>query len=245
MHSYELSKKLLVCLAIHRYSLLFLSWSLKKTPTALLIMTLGNKSSVCLQFFLYFATEIFNLLTDVGLYIDSSSILSECDDVIDIKNSSELNGVGNSVKCSDGGNFTSSALKSAKTDLIILQLTLAGFFICGAVLFISQVVIYCKYFKAARSRSFEYDCENSEFLKSFYKIHGFILGFGTILHDIPVGLIVVELCVLVWQQPNCWECVKIFSSTSFSEVSLSKTNLWLGIKLGSLAPITFYKGIYE
>ncbi|XP_046860162.1 uncharacterized protein LOC124453388 [Xenia sp. Carnegie-2017] len=206
-------------------------------------MTLGNKSSVCLQFFLYFATEIFNLLTDVGLYIDSSSILSECDDVIDMKNSSELNGVGDSVKCSDGGNFTSSALKNAKTDLIILQLTLAGFFVCGAVLFISQVVIYCKYFKAARSHSFEYDCENSEFLKSFYKIHGFILGFGTILHDIPVGLIVVELCVLVWQQPNCWECVKIFSSTSFSEVSLSKTNLWLGIKLGSLAPITFYKGM--
>lgn len=183
--------------------------------------------------------ESFNLLTDVGLYVDSSKILSDCDKHI---NSSMTNNLDESIVCSNGENYTSGALESSKTDLRILHITLAGFFILGGLLFLSQLFIYYMYLRASKSPSFEHNVDESSFLKHFYKIHGLILGVESIIHDLPVGFIAIELCVLVWQQPNCWECVNILSTASPAEVSLEKTNLWLGIKISSLVPVTLYKG---
>ena len=202
-------------------------------------MTIGDRCSVLIQLFLYFASQLFNLLTDVGVFIDSSKILPHCDEVI---NSNFTNNLGESVLCSGNATFKSSVLDNSKTDIRILQLTLAGFFLLEGFLFISQLFIYFKYFTAQGSPTFEHDIDDSTFLKHFYKIHGIVLGIESILHDIPVGFIVIEMCALLWQQPNCWECIAILSTETPDEVSLSKTNLWLGIKLASLVPITFYKG---
>ena len=194
---------------------------------------------MALQLGLYFFTQVFNLLTDVGIFVDSSKILPDCDETI---NSNLTNELGESLRCSDGTNFTSNVLDNAKTNLRILQFTIAAFFLLGGVLFLTQLFMYFKYYFARGSPSFEHDTDDSTFLKHFYKIHGVLLALEAILHDAPLGFIVIELCVLVWEQPNCWECVPIFSGNTPDEVSLSKTNLWLGIKLASLVPITFYKG---
>ncbi len=205
-------------------------------------MTVGDRCSVVLQLCLYFVTQVFNLLTDVGLFVDSSKILPDCDETIKNNLTNER---GESVRCSGGDNFTSTALDNSRTDLRILQFTIAAFFLLGGILFFSQLFMYFKYFVARGSASFEHDIDNSTFLQHFYKIHGATLALEAILHDAPLGFIVIELCVLVWKQPNCWECIAMFSSDAPNEVSLSKTNLWLGIKLASLVPITFYKGMDE
>jgi hypothetical protein len=202
-------------------------------------MTVTDRCSVVLQLCLYFFAQVFNLLTDVGIFVDSSRILPTCDETI---NSNSTNELGKSLRCSDGNNFTSSILDNGKTNLQILQFTIAAFFLLGGVLFLTQLVMYFKYFVARGSPSFEHDIDDSTFLKHFYKIHGVLLGIEAILHDAPLGFIVIELCVLVWEQPNCWECIAIFSNDTPDEVSLPKTNLWLGIKLASLVPVTFYKG---
>lgn len=201
-------------------------------------MTLGEQCSVVLQMCLYGFAQTFNLLTDVGIFVDTSKILPNCDELI---STNLTNKAGESLHCS-GGNYTSSVLDQSKTDLRILQLTLAAFFLLGGILFLTQLFLYFKYLVAAGSPSFEHDIDDSTFLQRFYKIHGVLLALEAVVHDMPVGLIAIELCVLVWRQPNCWECVAMFSSGAIDEISLSKTNLWLGIKLASLAPITFYKG---
>lgn len=204
-------------------------------------MTVGDRCSVVIQLCIYLFTQAFNLLTDVGIFVDSSKILPDCDKII---NSNFTNEADESVRCSGGDNFTSTALENSKTDLRILQITIAAFFLLGGFLFLTQLFMYFKYFVASGSPSFEHDIDDSLFLKHFYKIHGIILALEAILHDVPLGFIVIELSALVWEQPNCWECVAIFSSDTPDEVSLSKTNLWLGIKLASLVPITFYKGMF-
>ena len=201
-------------------------------------MTLGEQCAVMLQMCLYGFAQTFNLLTDVGIFVDTSKILPNCDELI---SQNLTNEVGESLRCS-GGNYTSSVLDQSKTDIRILQLTLAAFFLLGGVLFLTQIFLYFKYLVAVGSPTFEHDIDDSPFLQRFYKIHGVLLALEAVVHDLPAGLIVIELCVLVWRTPNCWECVAIFSSGATDEASLSKTNLWLGIKLASLAPITFYKG---
>ena len=203
-------------------------------------MTVGDRCSVVVQLILYILTQTFNALTDVGIYVDSSTILPTCDD---LQSSNVTNDAGDSIRCSGNGNFTSGELKDAETNLRRVQLTIAAFFLLGGAFFLVQLFMYFKYLTARGSPEFEHDVDDSTFLRNFYKIHGLVLSLEAILHDLPMGFIVVELCVLVWQQPNCWGCVAIFSSGApDEEVSLSKTNLWLGLKLASLVPVTFYKG---
>lgn len=202
-------------------------------------MTLGERCSVVLQMSLYGFTQAFNLLTDVGIFVDTSKTLPSCDELISYN---LTNGAGRSLRCSEG-NFTSNVLDDNRTDLRILQLTLAAFFLLGGTLFLTQLFMYFKYLVAVGSPTFEHDVDDSPFLQRFYKVHGVLLALEAVVHDIPVGLIVIELCALAWRQPNCWACVAMFSSGEpNTEASLSKTNLWLGIKLASLAPITFFKG---
>lgn len=216
-------------------------------------MTVGDRASVIVQIFIYFFGQVFNLLTDVGLLVEVLKSVDLCDDVLNqnitnagsvtVANRTIFNGTGQTIHCSTNETyFTKTALEGAKSDVRNMLITIAVFSLIGAVFFIAQLVMYFKYLKARSSSEFEFAIDKSTFLKHFYKIHSVLLCGEGVLHDLPMGFIVVELCTLVWKQPNCWECVSLFSSEIPEEVSLSKTNLWLGIKLASLVPITLYKG---
>ena len=199
-------------------------------------MTVGDQSAVVVQIFLYSLPQLFNLLTDVGLIVDSWTAPKLCDEVLGDRSTN-----ASLVNCSSGANFSVSALEGAKADAIRISFVILVFTGIGGVLFVIQVSMFLRYFIARRDIEFEHNIDRSYFLRNFYTIHGVVLAIEAILHDIPMGFIVVELCTSVWKEPNCWECVILGAGTT-SEISLSKTNLWLGIKLVSLVPITLYKG---
>lgn len=203
-------------------------------------MTVGDRASVLVQIFLYLFTQSFNLLTDVGIFVENFKSLDLCDNVL---NDNTTKAPNLTIRCSGDGNFTRSSLEAAKTDSMTMLITIAVFLFIGIILFFAQLIMYFKYLAARGSPEFEHNIDKSTFLKHFYKIHGVVLFIEAILHDFPIGFVVVELCALVWKQPNCWECVPRFlPGVSPKEVSLAKSNLWLGIKLASLAPVTLYKG---
>lgn len=202
-------------------------------------MTVGDRAAVLVQISLYFFAQVFNLLTDVGIFVENSKSLSLCDDIL---NNNATNGPNLTISCSGNGSFSRNTLEGAQTEVQNMLIIISFFFVVGGLFFFTQLFIYFKYLVARNSSEFQFNVDSSKFLKHFYKIHGFLLFGEAILHDLPIGFVVVELCSLVWKQPNCWECVPLLSAETPEEVSLSKTNLWLGVKLASLAPITLYKG---
>ena len=88
--------------------------------------------------------------------------------------------------------------------------------------------------------------EASPYYQKILRTHTIFLYTETLVHDMPVACLAVEMCAQMWGigGVNCWDCARTPADMPPPQ-SLPNCELWLGLLLGSIAVVSAYKGTSE
>ncbi|KAL9979713.1 hypothetical protein ACROYT_G017415 [Oculina patagonica] len=208
------------------------------------------KTSYIIQFTVYSVLQGYNVASDIGMFFDVFNAVKKCNELE--SSSSNINGTqvdpgGTKViYCREPGNYTLSDLDKHITTLEILQWFFLIFAGIGVGLYIAHLcTLLPNLCKHCHDPEFEHEVaamDTPKYYRSIVHIHTVFMCLETFVHDIPVSCLAVELSVHYFGPANCWECA-VSASSIPAELSLSRSSLWIGLKVSAVALITIYKGI--
>jgi len=122
------------------------------------------------------------------------------------------------------------------------------FFMClsGGIYVIHIAVLFpntCKHWKDDNFENMV--AEAAPYYQKILQIHTLFLWVETVVHDVPISCLAVELCAQMWGADgiNCWECAMTPDKLPSNPMGLINCEMWLGLLLGSIAIVSIYKGI--
>ena len=201
-----------------------------------------------IQIFLYAAFQGFNIGTNVGVFLEATETYERCHRVA-TEELVPLNGTNISkLYCSSTPNATQSLLNSQAENLKLLE-GFFFFFIClsGAIYLLHIIVLFPNACRHWKDPNFENMIEEATpYYQKILRTHTIFLYTETLVHDIPVACLAVEMCAQMWGigGVNCWDCVGAPGDVPTPQ-ALPNCELWLGLLLGSIALVSAYKGMGE
>lgn len=200
------------------------------------------------QIILYAIFQGFNIGTDVGVFLETSETYKRCDDLstatlVPLSNATNLT----RPYCVATENATQAMLGEKAATLQILE-GVFFFFMClsGGVYIIHIIVLFPNTCKHWRDENFEnMVTEAGPYYQKILQIHTLFLLMETLVHDVPMSCLAVELCAQMWGAGgvNCWECAIKPDDLPPNPMGLINCEKWLGLMLGSIALVSVYKGI--
>ena len=196
------------------------------------------------QFAVYAVLHFLNLAVDFGMFVDVFVANQKCDDML-----SDTGGGGNSslalqtpIYCNGSGNFSLGDLDRNVKPMEIFEwcvMLLAGL---GGAIFIAHLCALipnlCQY---CANRDFEQEIEDDQrYYQSIICIHSVFMLVESIVHDIPSVILAVELCVMLFNPSNCWECA--LAPSGVKDLALDRSTMWLALKITTVAFASIYKG---
>lgn len=204
----------------------------------------SNGMGFFIQIIIYGLLQGFNVGTDVGIFFEITKTHSNCKGVRE----ADLNGT-DEIFCTDRGEGNYTVQSDLQGTLDALKILQGGFFffLClgGGIYIIHIFVLIPNACKHWHDDNFEnMVMEAGPYYQNILKITTLFMLVESIIHDMPVSAMSMELCSQMWGQEsiNCWECV-ISQSDVPPDQSLPMCGKWLGLKLGSIALIGVYKGV--
>ncbi|KAK2551857.1 hypothetical protein P5673_027293 [Acropora cervicornis] len=200
------------------------------------------------QIILYALFQGFNIGTDVGVFFETSKTYQRCDELstatlVPLSNTTNIT----RPYCVATKNATQAMIGEKASTLQILEGTFF-FFMClsGGVYVIHIVVLFPNTCKHLKDENFEnMVTEAGPYYQKILQIHTLFLLLETLIHDVPMSCLAVELCAQMWGAGgiNCWECAIKPSDLPPNPMGLINCEKWLGLMLGSIALVSVYKGI--
>ena len=201
------------------------------------------------QIILYAMFQGFNIGTDVGVFLETAKTFTRCDELA----TGILEPLTNETNvtrpyCLATENAT-QALLGEKVETLKLLEGVFFFFLClaGSIYVVHIIVLFPNTCKHWGDDNFEnMVVEASPYYQKILQIHTLFLFLETIIHDVPMSCLAIELCAQMWGVDgiNCWECAKTPTELPTIPQSLINCELWLGLLLGSIAVVSVYKGAY-
>ena len=199
------------------------------------------------QIIMYALFQGFNIGTDVGVFFETSKTYQRCDELstatlVPLSNTTNIT----RPYCVATKNATQAMIGEKASTLQILEGTFF-FFMClsGGVYVIHIVVLFPNTCKHLKDENFEnMVTEAGPYYQKILQIHTLFLLLETLIHDVPMSCLAVELCAQMWGAGgiNCWECAIKPSDLPPNPMGLINCEKWLGLMLGSIALVSVYKG---
>lgn len=199
---------------------------------------------------MYAIFQGFNIGTDVGVFLETSQTYKRCDELstatlVPLSNKTNLT----RPYCLDNENATQAMIGEKAATLQIFE-GVFFFFMClsGGVYVIHIAVLFPNTCKHWRDENFEnMVAEAAPYYQKILQIHTLFLLLETLIHDVPMSCLAVELCAQMWGAGgiNCWECAMKPDDLPLNPMGLINCEKWLGLLLGSIALVSVYKGEYQ
>lgn len=190
----------------------------------------------------------FNIGTDVGVFLETTETYARCDELstatlVPLTNETNLT----RPYCVGTENATQELIGDKAATLQILQ-SVFFFFVClsGGIYVVHIAVLFPNMCKHWKDENFENIVQDSApYYQKILQIHTLFLLAETLVHDVPMSCLAVELCAQMWGAGgiNCWECAMTPDDLPVNPMGLINCELWLGLLLGSIAIVSIYKGI--
>lgn len=190
----------------------------------------------------------FNIGTDVGVFMETTETYARCDELstatlVPLTNETNLT----RPYCVGTENATQELIGDKAATLQILQ-SVFFFFVClsGGIYVVHIAVLFPNMCKHWKDENFENIVQDSApYYQKILQIHTLFLLAETLVHDVPMSCLAVELCAQMWGAGgiNCWECAMTPDDLPVNPMGLINCELWLGLLLGSIAIVSIYKGI--
>lgn len=190
----------------------------------------------------------FNIGTDVGVFMETTETYARCDELstatlVPLSNETNLT----RPYCVGTENATQELIGDKAATLQILQ-SVFFFFVClsGGIYVVHIAVLFPNMCKHWKDENFENIVQDSApYYQKILQIHTLFLLAETLVHDVPMSCLAVELCAQMWGAGgiNCWECAMTPDDLPVNPMGLINCELWLGLLLGSIAIVSIYKGI--
>ena len=209
---------------------------------------MSTKVMYLTQFFVYAILQAMNLGVDIGMFIDIFFANKRCDDLFNDSgggNGSKTDKTKTQIYCNQSGNLTLSNLDENVRSLVIMEwciMLIAGI---GGAIYVTHLCTLlpnlCQYCK---NPDFEHEIsDDQKYYQNIISIHSVFMIIESILHDIPITCIAVELCVHYFTPANCWECA--LSPDGVRDLAVNRAALWLGLKISTVAFVSIYRGKTE
>lgn len=199
------------------------------------------------QIILYAFFQGFNIGTDVGVFMETTETYARCDELstatlVPLTNETNLT----RPYCVGTENATQELIGDKAATLQILQ-SVFFFFVClsGGIYVVHIAVLFPNMCKHWKDENFENIVQDSApYYQKILQIHTLFLLAETLVHDVPMSCLAVELCAQMWGAGgiNCWECAMTPDDLPVNPMGLINCELWLGLLLGSIAIVSIYKG---
>lgn len=199
------------------------------------------------QIILYAIFQGFNIGTDVGVFLETSETYKRCDELstatlVPLSNETNLT----RPYCLHTENATQAMIGEKAATLQILE-GVFFFFMClsGGIYVVHIAVLFPNTCKHWRDDNFENMVgEAAPYYQKILQIHTLFLLLETLVHDVPMSCLAVELCAQMWGADgiNCWECATKPGDLPLNPMGLINCEKWLGLLLGSIALVSVYKG---
>lgn len=199
------------------------------------------------QIILYAFFQGFNIGTDVGVFMETTETYARCDELstatlVPLTNETNLT----RPYCVGTENATQELIGDKAATLQILQ-SVFFFFVClsGGIYVVHIAVLFPNMCKHWKDENFENIVQDSvPYYRKILQIHTLFLLAETLVHDVPMSCLAVELCAQMWGAGgiNCWECTMTPDDLPVNPMGLINCELWLGLLLGSIAIVSIYKG---
>lgn len=199
------------------------------------------------QIILYAIFQGFNIGTDVGVFLETSETYKRCDELstatlVPLSNETNLT----RPYCLNTKNATQAMIGEKAATLQILE-GVFFFFMClsGGIYVVHIAVLFPNTCKHWRDENFENMVgEAAPYYQKILQIHTLFLLLETLVHDVPMSCLAVELCAQMWGADgiNCWECAMKPGDLPPNPMGLINCEKWLGLLLGSIALVSVYKG---
>lgn len=211
---------------------------------------MSTKCSYVIQFTVYSILQGYNVISDIGMFLDVFFAVQKCSELADssINRTEIYKGETKRIYCRQPGNFTLSDLDKHIQSLQIMQWFFLIFAVIGTSLYFAHMCILlpnlCKH---CRDPEFEQELDSphtSRYYRNIVHTHTVFMLLETLIHDIPASCLAVELSLhyFVPAQINCWECA-LSAGLIPAELSLQRGSLWIGLKISAVGLISIYKGV--
>lgn len=203
-----------------------------------------------LQIIFYAIFQGFNIGTDFGVFLETSKTYARCDEL----STGMLQPLSNDTNltrpyCVATENATQALLGEKAATLQLLE-GVFFFFIClsGGIYVIHIVVLFPNTCKHWNDENFEnMVSEAGPYYQKILQIHTLFLLLETLVHDVPMSCLAVELCAQMWGAGgiNCWDCALTPQELPKNPMAQINCEMWLGLLLGSIAIVSIYKGKWK